>query len=242
MKRFKEKFFWNLYAFCYDTIAKLTPYQEMQNIILEQCKLSDDSTLLEAGCGSGNFLKLVLNQKKRPIITAIDASSVMMAYAQKKCKNYNYIVEGSYIKWEKTDLNLPLPYNDNTFDRIVCTNVLYTLKDPGITLMEFNRVLKPGGKIVLASPKPNFNTLSILYAHLKTLHCWKDYLKLLFILVPLTFVYLLNLFILRKNKTGYYKFFNFKELFALVSDAAFLNPAITTTYADQDWLVTATKK
>ncbi|MEK7530596.1 MAG: class I SAM-dependent methyltransferase [Patescibacteria group bacterium] len=44
-----------------------------------------------------------------------------------------------------------LPFGDNTFDRVLCVEVLEHVKDPRRAFKEMKRVLKPGGKIVLST-------------------------------------------------------------------------------------------
>src|SRR5207244_13418046 len=52
------------------------------------------------------------------------------------------------------DLNRPLPFRDNQFDRILCNLVIGYLQDPLFTLRELMRVLSPRGTLVMASFKP----------------------------------------------------------------------------------------
>ena len=46
----------------------------------------------------------------------------------------------------------PLPYPDQEFDLVTCTEVLEHLEDYRGTLREINRVLQPGGVLVLTTP------------------------------------------------------------------------------------------
>ena len=46
-----------------------------------------------------------------------------------------------------------LPFADNTFDAAVCTQVLEHLAEPEAVLREIQRVLKPGGILVLVAPQ-----------------------------------------------------------------------------------------
>lgn len=46
----------------------------------------------------------------------------------------------------------PLPFDDGSFDFVVCTQVLEHVPDPGRHLSEMSRVLKPGGVLLLTLP------------------------------------------------------------------------------------------
>lgn len=50
------------------------------------------------------------------------------------------------------DLNLTLPFTDQSFDGVLLFNALYIMKNPTFTLSEINRILKPGGVLYLSSP------------------------------------------------------------------------------------------
>jgi SAM-dependent methyltransferase len=45
-----------------------------------------------------------------------------------------------------------IPVEDGRFDRVVCNQVLEHVPDPARVLAELNRVLKPGGRIMLSAP------------------------------------------------------------------------------------------
>jgi SAM-dependent methyltransferase len=45
-----------------------------------------------------------------------------------------------------------LPFPDGTFDRILCTEVLEHLHTPHTAIAEMQRVLKPGGTLILTTP------------------------------------------------------------------------------------------
>jgi SAM-dependent methyltransferase len=45
-----------------------------------------------------------------------------------------------------------LPFDDASFDCVICTEVLEHCPDPGRTLAEVSRVLRPGGRVFLTTP------------------------------------------------------------------------------------------
>ena len=52
----------------------------------------------------------------------------------------------------KVNLNHEIPYEDASFDAVVCANAIHRLFNPAGALREFYRVLRPGGSLYV-----NFN-------------------------------------------------------------------------------------
>jgi len=92
-------------------------------------------TALDVGCRDGYYSE-ILKQKKYTV-TSVD-------------------IECHYEKCRQVDANKPLPYPDNFFDLIWCSEVIEHLKDPRATLTEFRRILKSEGKAVLTTPNSKF--------------------------------------------------------------------------------------
>lgn len=62
------------------------------------------------------------------------------------------------------NLNETLPFNQDLFDLIYCSEVIEHLIDPFFTVSEFNRVLKPSGTMIITTPNSFcffFNLLSL---------------------------------------------------------------------------------
>lgn len=45
-----------------------------------------------------------------------------------------------------------IPFEDSSFDHVICTEVLEHVEDPGSLIAEMNRVLRPGGTMVVTVP------------------------------------------------------------------------------------------
>ncbi len=54
-----------------------------------------------------------------------------------------------------SDLNAPLPFANEQFDRVVCNLVVGHLDNPSFAISEFLRVLSLGGKLILTNLKPD---------------------------------------------------------------------------------------
>ena len=60
-------------------------------------------------------------------------------------------------KWDTSHINLvcdiaAIPEPDESFDAILCSEVLEHVPDPIKVIDEFARLLKPGGKLILTAP------------------------------------------------------------------------------------------
>jgi len=96
---------------------------------------------LDVGCRDGYYSK-VLKQKKYTV-TSVD-------------------IECHYEKCQRVDANKPLPYSDNFFDVIWCSEVIEHLEKPDRIIQEFKRVLKAEGVAILTTPNSHFWLYKIL--------------------------------------------------------------------------------
>jgi len=225
--------FWNLYAFFYDSLRHLLPYQELMARAVKALNIKKDGLrILDAGCGTGNFAEFLAKSINHKVcLDAVDASSVMLKRARKKLGKYGW------VKTCFSDLNLPLPYADGTFDGIVCLNTLYALKDPEKTLKEFQRVLKFGGLLVLANPKENPKVLDAIYEHYKKATRPGQYIIPLFFLP----IILCNLLIKRWGQKRKYHFLNPQTLEGLFKRTGFRVLESDNVYGNTAVILTATK-
>lgn len=58
----------------------------------------------------------------------------------------------NYAKAIKVDANFALPFPDDSFDLVWCTEVIEHLKNPAFTVSGIRRILKPSGKLILTTP------------------------------------------------------------------------------------------
>lgn len=61
-------------------------------------------------------------------------------------------IEKSFERCRIVDVNKPLPFADESFDLIWCSEVIEHLQDPAASVNEFRRVLRPGGEMILTTP------------------------------------------------------------------------------------------
>lgn len=97
--------------------------------------------VLDVGTGPGivAFLLAELGHD----VTGVDFSQGMIRNAFKNRESLGLPVDFRIGDAEK------LPFGDNTFDAVVSRYVLWTVTDPMKAIIEWKRVLKPGGKVVI---------------------------------------------------------------------------------------------
>jgi len=97
--------------------------------------------ILDAGCGEGYFSALMRERFPDARITGIDASSGAVGYASASF--------GKGIAFLEGDL-FALPFADDSFDVVVCSEVLEHLDEPDRAFAELKRVARK--RVVLTVP------------------------------------------------------------------------------------------
>jgi SAM-dependent methyltransferase len=97
--------------------------------------------VLDAGCGTGGFVRAVRATHPNWTLTGVDVSPLACGLARERTGAE--VVEGSITA---------LPFADGSLDAVTTGDVLYHLDDPVTALREFARVLRPGGVVVVNEP------------------------------------------------------------------------------------------
>ncbi|TND09425.1 MAG: type 11 methyltransferase [Bacteroidetes bacterium] len=102
--------------------------------------------ILEIGMGNGFFVKDILAKSPQIQYTGCDFSALMVQESEKI--NAGWISKGQ-AKFMLADV-ASLPLEDNTFNKIFTINTIYFWENENAVLQEIKRVLKPGGKLMIA--------------------------------------------------------------------------------------------
>jgi SAM-dependent methyltransferase len=101
--------------------------------------------VLDYGCGTGYGTALISNNCLQ--ITGIDVSPEAIAHAQSHYNAPNL----SYLQVKPAE-DAPLPFPDSSFDVVLSFQVIEHVQDVSVYLREIERVLAPGGYIIIATP------------------------------------------------------------------------------------------
>lgn len=237
--------FWGIYSLVYNlALDKWFPYQKLIRDLISFLEVENGNRILDAGCGPAFLIRKLIgeSQDQEIKVVGLDSSAMMIKFAKKRCADF------SNVDLKIADLNKKIEFPENSFDKIVCCNILYALKDPEKTINEFYRILKPKGLLVAANPKPNAEGQALLKEHIKDLRELLPFSKklyhvlLFFLIMPISFaIMLMNKIIIDKAKKGKYHFLDKEKLEKIFLKAKFKNIKIIPAYANQNWLIRGEK-
>jgi ubiquinone/menaquinone biosynthesis C-methylase UbiE len=174
-----EKEFWEKYLNKFVLIQKSPDYRNFLTNVSRSLNIQPGENVLDAGCGNGHFaawlFDTMLDKIFRENIRLENFSPVRYVgldfaernlneamlktlnlsrrvYRELSLKDKYPIVKFRFVQ---ADIEVPLPFQDNYFDKICCNLVLSYVQDPLFSLKELLRVLKEGGKIIVSSMKPD---------------------------------------------------------------------------------------
>ena len=131
--------------------------------VLDELKKYPFQDLLDVGCGTGPMIELLVKEFPDGNYTGIDLTPRMIEVAQaKKLPHTKFLVGDSEN----------LPFKENTFDVVICTNSFHHYPNPQAFLDGVARVLKDGGRLVLRDYTSNkfmiwlMNHIEMPLAHL----------------------------------------------------------------------------
>lgn len=114
--------------------------------VFEWLDPQDGDHILDGGCGRGYYLNFV-RQVADCHLTGLELDFPVLRIAQANLRDAAALVNGSLYA---------LPFPDDTFDKVILSEVLEHLDDDVGGLREIVRVLKPGGLVAITVPNANY--------------------------------------------------------------------------------------
>lgn len=103
---------------------------------------------LDAGCGLGHWGRVLLPHMPRAALDGVDREPQWIDEAARRTAAAGWGDRARY----RTGAVEALPFDDATFDLVTCQTVLIHVPDVARVLREFQRVLRPGGRLLVAEP------------------------------------------------------------------------------------------
>ena len=132
----------------YDELASFH-YVKISNQLIQKidCKGKE---VVDVGCGTG-ILSFIAIDKGATKMSCVDVSKLMLENCRKKSIAKGYT--DNLISFHEGDAE-NLPFNDNSFDIVLCNMVLGMIPNQQETIKELARILRPEGTLALSTHGP----------------------------------------------------------------------------------------
>ena len=129
-------------------------YQSRSRAVLEALQAWPGERILEIGCGSGLYTRELARAQAR--VTATDYAPSPLAQAK---RNVGRLAPRVEFRIEDAQR---LSFTDESFDKVLMSEVVEHVPEPGRAIAEAARVLRPGGLLVASTPS-RFSPLNLAY-------------------------------------------------------------------------------
>lgn len=108
--------------------------------IIDELKKMDFNDVLDCGCGTGPMIEIMQENYPDKKFTGLDFTPQMIAKAKEK-----NIPNAQFVVGDCENL----PFEDNTYDVIICTNSFHHYPNPQAFFNNVYRVLRKNGRLIL---------------------------------------------------------------------------------------------
>ena len=110
--------------------------------------LTEQSHLLDVAAGSGGTT-IFIGERTGCRVTGVDINETGVQNANRLAAEAGV---SDRIVFQIADAGIRLPFQDDTFDALLCVDAITHLPDRPSVFKEWHRVLKPGGRLVFTDP------------------------------------------------------------------------------------------
>lgn len=115
--------------------------------IFKNLDISGKEKILDLGCGRGFYLKTLLELWPDLKLYGVDQNKKYLDIAKRVLSTKVNLTRSSATK---------LPFKDESFERVIASEVLEHIKNDKKAISEISRILKPGGRVIITVPNKNY--------------------------------------------------------------------------------------
>lgn len=114
--------------------------------VIELAQLAPGTRMLDVGCGTGTLVLMALRRYPGATVIGVDGDPTILSIARRKARRAGITAQLDQ------GMAYALPYADGSFDAVVSTLTFHHLTpdQQERALKEIRRVLRPGGRLVIA--------------------------------------------------------------------------------------------
>jgi SAM-dependent methyltransferase len=121
--------------------------ERMTKLIIAESQIEDGQSILDSGCGTGSIAFPIAERNPCAHVFGLSLSrsqlEVARKYQQSAGVRNTYLSEQNFTR---------MAFRDGSFDRVIFAESFCHAPDKRETIVEVNRVLKPGGKVIIIDP------------------------------------------------------------------------------------------
>jgi ubiquinone/menaquinone biosynthesis C-methylase UbiE len=133
--------FFDIWSRVYDLApVQAAIYHPVHDAVVSELRAHPAPRILDVGCGTGDLTARLRRDLQPELIAGCDFSAGMLEQASARTRA---------VRWLQGDATR-LPFANRHFDAVVSTESFHWFPDPDLALREFHRVLRPGGRVLVA--------------------------------------------------------------------------------------------
>ena len=136
---------YNKIAGTYDKRYAVNGLKQIETEIKNLISLNNPQTILEAGCGTGRWIRSIPYNNKQ--VFGLDYSLQMLRIANQNLVDMNFVNADAVV----------LPFTNNLFDLVFCVNAIHHFSDKELFISECKRTLSKNGMLAIIGVDPHID-------------------------------------------------------------------------------------
>jgi len=121
-------------------------YRPVHDAVVQSLDEENPHVVLDLGCGTGQLTRRLAERFAQAAVVGVDLSAGMLGEAVAAASDH----DGPLPHYVRGDA-LALPMRTGSIDAVVCTESFHWYPDQGQVLDDLARLLRPGGRLLIAS-------------------------------------------------------------------------------------------
>ena len=152
--------FFDAWSRVYDfPLVQRATYKPVHDAVLRALAAGPRARVLDVGCGTGRLAERLVGADGVRTVVGCDFSGGMLENAAERLADARRAGRVHLVRGDATRL----PFADAAFDAAVSTEAFHWFPDQDAALRELRRVLRPGGRLMLALVSPPFEIIADVF-------------------------------------------------------------------------------